>query len=163
MSQIVAESDPEIGAPAPPFSTRNQYGQTISLAELRGAPAVLIFYPYAFSSICTGELRGVRDHWQSFEGLGVRVLAISCDPMFALRAYAEAERLSFELLTDHWPHGAIAQAYGVFDVRRGCALRGTFLLDADGVLRWRLVNGIGEARDVDELLHVLPGLLVGSD
>ena len=118
---------------------------------------MLVFYPYAFSSICTGELRGVRDHWQQFSDLGVRVLAISCDPMFASRAYAEAEDLPFDLLTDHWPHGSIAQAYGVFDDERGCALRGTFLLDADGIVRWRVLNGIGEARDLDELLKALTG------
>lgn len=151
MSQTSAEFIPEVGEPAPPFTTRNQFGQTVSLAELRGTPAVLVFYPYAFSSICTGELRGMRDHWQRFSDLGVRVLAISCDPMFALRSYAEAEELPFDLITDHWPHGLIARAYGVFDDQRGCALRGTFLLDADGVVRWRVVNGIGEARDLDDL------------
>ena len=155
MSPTAADHLLQIGAPAPAFVTRNQFGQTISGAELQGAPVVLVFYPYAFSSICTGELRGVRDQWSRFEGLGVRVLAISCDPMFALRAYAEAEALPFDLLTDHWPHGSIARSYGVFDEQRGCALRGTFLLDADGILRWRVVNGIGEARDLDELLNAL--------
>ncbi|MFT4165697.1 MAG: peroxiredoxin [Microlunatus sp.] len=157
MSQTSPEPIPEVGAPAPLFSTRNQFGQPISLTESRGAPTVLIFYPYAFSSICTGELRGVRDHRQRLSDLGVRVLAISCDPMFALRAYAEAEELPFDLLTDHWPHGSIARAYGIFDDQRGCALRGTFLLDADGVVRWRVVNGIGQARDLDELLNALTG------
>ena len=157
MSQACSDAVPPLGAPAPDFSTRNQYGQTVSLTDLQGTSVVLVFYPFAFSSICTGELRGVRDQWSRFDRLGVRVLAISCDPMFALRAYSEAEELPFDLLTDHWPHGSIAQAYGVFDDRAGCALRGTFLIDADGVIRWRVVNGIGEARDLDELLDVLTG------
>jgi peroxiredoxin len=144
-----------IGAPAPDFSSRNQYGQTVSLSDLRGAPTVLVFYPWAFSSICTGELRDLRERWQRFDDLGARVVAISCDAMFTLRAYGDAEGLSFDLLTDHWPHGGIARAYGVFDEVAGCALRGSFLLDADGVVRWSVVNGIGEARDLEEHLAAL--------
>lgn len=143
------------GVPAPDFSTRNQHGQPVTPAEIRGAPALLIFYPWAFSSICTGELRELRDDWHRFDELGVRVLAVSCDTMFTLRAYADAERLPFDLLTDHWPHGAIARAYGVFDERAGCALRGSFLLDDEGLVRWRVVNGIGEARDLAEHLAAL--------
>jgi mycoredoxin-dependent peroxiredoxin len=146
-----------LGDHAPDFTTRNQYGQTVSLPQLRGAPAVLVFYPWAFSSICTGELGGLRDQWQRFDDLGARVLAISCDTIFTLRAYADAEGLAFDLLTDHWPHGEIAQAYGVFNPDTGCALRGSFLLDADGVVRWTVVNGIGEARDLEQHLTALTG------
>ena len=83
-----------------------------------------------------------------FDGAGARVVAVSCDAMFTLRAYAEAEGLPFDLLTDHWPHGGDRAAYGVFDELAGCALRGSFLLDADGVVRWSVRNGIGEARDI---------------
>jgi mycoredoxin-dependent peroxiredoxin len=115
-----------------------------------------VFYPWAFSSICTGELRSLREHWQRFDDRGVRVVAISCDAMFSLRAYADAEGLAFDLLTDHWPHGEIARAYGVFDDVAGCALRGSFLLDAAGVVRWSVVNGIGEPRDLEEHLAALP-------
>lgn len=158
MSQTTSSPVPDLGAPAPHFSTRNQYGQTVSLADLSGVPMVLLFYPFAFSSICTGELGGLRDQWSRFDELGVRVLAVSCDPMFGLRAYAEAERLPFDLLTDHWPHGSIAQAYGVFDAQAGCALRGTFLIDSEGVVQWSVVNGIGEARDLDELLAAVAAL-----
>jgi mycoredoxin-dependent peroxiredoxin len=75
--------------------------------------------------------------------------------MFTLRAYADAEQIGFDLLSDHWPHGAIANAYGVFDTEAGCALRGTFVLDADGVITWRTVNGIGEPRDLADVLDRL--------
>ncbi len=143
------------GQPAPDFSARNQHGQPVSLAALRGAPVVLLFYPWAFSSICRGELAGVRDSLDRFTAAGARVLAVSCDSMFTLRAYADAEGIGFDLLTDHWPHGAIASAYGVFDAHAGCALRATFVLDAEGVISWRTVNGIGEARDLAPLLDRL--------
>ena len=145
----------EVGDAAPDFATRNQHGETVALADLRGGPAVIIFYPWAFSGICRGELAAVRDDYEHFVSLGVRVLAVSCDAMFTLRAYAEAENIPFELVSDHWPHGAIARAYGIFDETAGCALRATFVLDAGGAITWQTVNGIGEARDLDDLVAAL--------
>jgi mycoredoxin-dependent peroxiredoxin len=144
-----------VGDPAPEFTARNQHGELVSLTALRGGPVVLIFYPWAFSSICRGELAAVRDDFDRFAAAGARVLAVSCDAMFSLRAYSDAEGISFDLLSDHWPHGSIARAYGVFDEQAGCALRGTFVLDADGTVTWRVVNGIGEPRDVAEVLASL--------
>jgi mycoredoxin-dependent peroxiredoxin len=143
------------GQPAPEFSTRNQHGEVISLGALGGSPAVLFFYPWAFSSICRGELAAVQESHGRFSAAGARVLAVSCDSMFTLRAYADAEEIGFDLLTDHWPHGTIASAYGVFDSDAGCALRATFVLDGEGVISWRTVNGIGEPRDLAPLLDRL--------
>ena len=121
-----------VGQPAPDFSARNQHGELVTAAALRGSTTVLFFYPWAFSSICRAELADIRDDHDRFSAVGARVLAVSCDAMFTLRAYADAEHIGFDLLTDHWPHGAIARAYGVFDEQAGCALRGSFVLDADG-------------------------------
>jgi len=145
-------SSPVVGSIAPPFTTRNQYGQEVTLAQLRGAPVVVVFYPWAFSGICTSELGALRDDLDQFDAVGARVVAISCDAMFSLRIFAEQENLGFDLLTDHWPHGAIAQSYGVFNEEAGCALRGTFVLNADGVVTWTLVNQIGEAREIARFL-----------
>jgi peroxiredoxin len=144
-----------VGQAAPNFTARNQHGELIGTASLRGAPAVLIFYPWAFSGICRTELATIRDHHDRFTAAGARVLAVSCDAMFTLRAYADAEEIGFDLLSDHWPHGAIARAYGVFDEQAGCALRGSFVLDANGMISWAVINGIGEPRD---LAHVLTQL-----
>ena len=144
-----------VGQPAPDFSTRNQHGESVSLADLRGAPAVIIFYPWAFSGICRGEMAALRDEHHRFSERGARVLGVSCDAMFSLRAYADAERLPFDLLTDHWPHGEIARLYGIFDEQAGCALRASFVLDAEGLISWRVVNGIGEAREIVDLLAAL--------
>jgi peroxiredoxin len=138
-----------VGAAAPDFTSRNQHGEQVRLADLRGRRTMLVFYPWAFSGICTSELAGLQARAGDLVSLGVRLLAISCDAMFTLRAYADAEGLPFELLTDHWPHGAIARAYGVFDSEAGCALRGSFVLDVDGVVRWSVVHAIGEPRDID--------------
>ena len=145
----------EVGQPAPDLRTRNQHGESVSLTDLRGAPAVIVFFPWAFSGICRGELAALRDDHDRFVELGARVLGVSCDAMFSLRAYADAEQLPFDLLTDHWPHGAIARSYGIFDEQAGCALRASFVLDAEGVITWRVVNGIGEAREMADLLAAL--------
>ena len=140
---------PAVGHAAPDFTLRDQLGQDVSLSSFAGETAVLVvFYPFAFSGICTGELCAIRDDLASFQADGVQVVAVSCDPMFSLRAYAQAEGYDFPLLSDFWPHGEVARAYGVFNEATGSSVRGSFLVDRDGVLRWSVVNGMGEARDL---------------
>ena len=137
----------EIGRPAPEFSLTDEHRQEIKLSDFRGEkPVLLVFYPFAFSGVCTGELCELRDDIAGFEADGVQVLAISCDPMHSLRAWAEQESYPFPLLSDFWPHGEVAKAYGVFFEPAGSATRGSFLVDKDGVLRWSVVNGMGDAR-----------------
>ncbi|GAB2573577.1 peroxiredoxin [Microlunatus antarcticus] len=140
-----------VGDRAPDFRTRNHHGETVTfheeLARAEG-PVLLVFYPWAFSGICTSELGALRAGHADLVAAGVRVLAVSCDAMFTLRAFAEAEDLPFDLLSDHWPHGAVAREYGVFDDGAGCALRGSFLVDPSGTIRWQVLNGIGEPRDI---------------
>ncbi|MBP2415852.1 peroxiredoxin [Microlunatus capsulatus] len=147
---------PQAGQTAPDFTARNQHGQEVTRASLLGAPAVLVFYPFAFSGICTSELCALRDDLAQFTAVDARVLAISCDPMFALRAFADAQGLTFDLLADHWPHGRIAQDYGVFDEEHGVARRGSFVLDAEGTVTWSVLTGLGEARSIAEHLQALP-------
>ena len=151
---------PEIGAPAPEFSLRDQHGQATGLADLaEGQRAVaLVFYPFAFSGICTGELCEIRDNLAAFTDRDVQVAAVSCDPAHSLRAYADAEGYDFPLLSDFWPHGEVARRYGVFHDGIGAAVRGTFLVDAAGVLRWSVVNGPGEARSLDAYREALAAL-----
>jgi mycoredoxin-dependent peroxiredoxin len=137
----------QVGAPAPEFALKDEHGQVIRLSDFRGEKHVaLVFYPFAFSGICTGELCELRDNLQVFEADNVQVLAVSCDPIFTLRAWSEAEKYAFPLLSDFWPHGDAAKAYGVFNESTGTSVRGTFLIDDQGILRWSVVNGMGEAR-----------------
>jgi peroxiredoxin len=154
----VTAAAPELGQAAPAFRSRNQHGQPVGLSDLLGNPAVLVFYPWAFSGICTSELGALRDGLVASPTLDARVLAVSCDPMFSLRAFADQERLTFDLLTDHWPHGGMARTYGVFDDELGVARRGSFVLDASGTVTWRTLNGIGEARDIAAHLAALTAL-----
>jgi peroxiredoxin len=144
-----------VGDIAPNFSARNQHGETVELAALRGAPVLLVFYPFAFTGICSGELAEVQRSLDAFRAADARVLAVSTDTMFTLRVFAEQEGIDFDLLSDHWPHGAIASSYGVFDADVGCAVRGSFLLDSEGVITWKVVNGLGEARDIEAHLEAI--------
>ena len=145
-----------VGDVAPDFTLKDQNGQDVTLSSFKGAKnVVVVFYPFAFSGICTGELQTLRKGKESFAAVGARVLAISCDAMFSLRAFADQQDLDFDLLTDHWPHGEIARSYGVFDEQAGCSLRGTFVLDANGLVRWSVLNGIGEPREIADLVAQL--------
>ena len=137
-----------VGDRAPVFTLPDTHGTPVLSGELRGTPVVLVFVPFAFTGMCTGELRELRDHIGEFDDVGVRLLVVSCDPMSALRAWAEQESFTFDLLSDFWPHGAAAEAYGVFDAVRGRAVRGSFLIDRAGVVRWTIVNPAGRARDL---------------
>lgn len=148
---------PRVGSAAPDFTAPNQYGEPVRLSDFRGrTDVVVVFYPYAFSRICTSELGALRDRPDLLRA--AEFLAVSCDPMFTLRAYAEAERLEFGLLSDFWPHGSIASRYGVFDAERGAAMRGTFVIDRAGVIRWSVVNPAGQARAVDDYARALASL-----
>jgi peroxiredoxin len=135
-----------VGDTAPEFSLPDQDRQVVSLAELRGAPVLVVFYPFAFSGICTGELCQLRDELATYTEAGVQVVAISTDPVFSLKAFRAQEGFEFSLLSDFWPHGATAQAYGVFNDKAGMALRGTFLVDAEGTVAFAEVNQPGDAR-----------------
>jgi mycoredoxin-dependent peroxiredoxin len=136
-----------VGDRAPEFSLPDQDKQVVSLSDLRGTPVLLVFYPFAFSGICTGELCQLRDELTTYTDAGVKVLAISTDPVFSLKAFKAQEKFDFPLLSDFWPHGATAQAYGVFNEKAGMAVRGTFLVDADGAISFAEVNQPGDARE----------------
>ena len=145
-----------LGGPAPDFTLRDQFGQDVTLSSYRGTKAVaLVFYPYAFSGVCTGEMAGIRDRLADFMTFDSEVLAISCDPMFALRAFADSDGLNFPLLSDFWPHGEVSRSYGVLNEETGAPLRSSYILDKQGLVRWAVHNATPEGRDLDEHLRHL--------
>jgi mycoredoxin-dependent peroxiredoxin len=149
-----------LGQPAPDFTLRDQFGQDVTLSSFRGAKAVaLVFYPYAFSGVCTSEMAGIRDRLEEFLTFDTEVLAISCDPVYALRAFADADGLNFPLLSDFWPHGEVTRAFNVFDEARGCPRRSSYALDKDGIVRWAVHNEGSQERDLGEHLAQLGGLV----
>jgi peroxiredoxin len=149
-----------LGGPAPDFTLRDQFGQDVTLSSFRGSKAVLIlFYPFAFSGVCTGEMTAVRDRLAEFLTFDTEVLAISCDPIYALRAFADHDGLNFPLLSDFWPHGEISRAYDVFDERTGSPRRSSYVVDREGMVRWALHNANPQGRDLDEHLRQLTALV----
>ena len=156
MAGSVTGAGLEIGGPAPDFTLRDQFGQDVTLSSFAGRKAVVIlFYPYAFSGVCTGELAGVRDRLDEFLTFDTEVLAISCDPVYSLRAFADAEGLNFPLLSDFWPHGEVSSRYEVFDEVKGRPRRSSYVIDRAGTLRWAVHNANPEGRDLDEHLAQL--------
>ncbi|GAA1301369.1 peroxiredoxin [Saccharothrix xinjiangensis] len=138
----------EVGALAPDFTLSDYDKQPVSLSSFRGTRHVLlVFYPFAFSGTCTGELCRVRDELAEYEREAVQVLGVSVDTPFSLKAWAKEQGYQFPLLSDFWPHGSVARSYGVFNEKSGMANRGTFLVDRSGVVRYAEVNGPGEPRD----------------
>lgn len=150
-----------IGDLAPDFTLPNQFGEQVTLSSFRGVkPVVVVFYPLSFSGICTGELCEIRDNFDHFERSGVELLAISVDSKFVQKMFAEREGYKFSVLADFWPHGKVAQDYGVFLDEHGIANRATFVIDKDGVLVAKFVTAVGQARSLDEYDKALAALNV---
>ena len=152
----------EVGSLAPEFTLPDADRAPVSLLDFRGKKAVLlVFYPFAFSGTCTGELTALRDDIDTFQNDQVQVLAISTDPAPALKAWSQEQQFTFPLLSDFWPHGAVTLAYGVLHEQGGMANRGTFLIGLDGVVTFAEVNGPGEARDQSAWKRAVEALPVG--
>ncbi|MEU1051830.1 peroxiredoxin [Streptomyces sp. NPDC005876] len=149
----------QVGDKAPGFELKDNHGATVRLSDFRGRKnVVLIFYPFAFTGVCTGELCEVRDNLPQFADRDTQVLAVSNDSIHTLRVFAEQEGLEYPLLSDFWPHGEVSRAYGVFDEGKGCAVRGTFVIDREGVVRWTVVNALPDARDLGAYVKALDTL-----
>jgi len=153
---------PPVGSSAPPFVLPDQHGRPVRLGELCAeAPVLLVFYPYAFSGVCTRELRDLERALPRLvdpAGRPAAVVAVSADAMFAQRVFADREGVTYPLLSDYWPHGEVARRYGVLDEERGCPRRATVLVDRAGVVRWTTVSSLAKERDVDDYVRALRAL-----
>jgi peroxiredoxin len=148
-----------LGQVAPDFELKDQTGTKVSLSSFKGKKnVVLVFIPFSFTGTCTGELCAIRDDISAFENDNVQVLAISCDSMHSQKIFAEQEGYKFPVLSDFWPHGAAATAYGVFNEDIGCAMRGTFIIDKAGIVRWSVVQGLGDARNTGDYKSAIAAL-----
>lgn len=138
----------EVGSEAPDFTLNDYNREKVTLSSFRGNKNVLlVFYPFAFSGVCTGELCQVRDELAEYQNDNVQILGVSVDSAFTLKAWSKQEGYEFPLLSDFWPHGEVAKAYGVFNEAAGMSNRGTFLIDKNGTVQFAEMNQPGEARD----------------
>jgi len=148
-----------VGELAPDFTLKNQFGEDVTLSSYRGKSNVaLVFFPLAFSGICTGELCELRDNIAAFKNHHVELIGISVDSHFAQRVFAEKENYDFQLLADFWPHGGVAQQYGVFIEDRGIATRATFVIGKDGNIVGEFVTSPGEARSLQAYTDIIDSL-----
>ena len=149
----------DVGDPAPDFELPDGDRTPVQLSSYRGEKNVIVvFYPLAFTGTCQGELCAIRDEIADFSSDDVQTLAISCDSTAVHAKWAAEQGYTFPLLADFWPHGAVATSYGVFDDKIGLALRGTFIIDKQGTVAYKVVNAIPDARDTDEYRRVLAAL-----
>jgi peroxiredoxin len=149
----------DVGDEAPDFELQDQERSPVRLSSFRGRKnVVVVFYPMSFTPTCQGELCAIRDSLPDFDSDDVQTLAISCDTSAVHKRWAEEEGYRFPILADFWPHGEVARAYGVLDEERGLALRGTFIVDKQGKVVYKVVNAIKSPRDLDEYRAVLAGL-----
>jgi peroxiredoxin len=138
----------DVGGRAPDFTLKDQNNQEIRLADFRDRKAVLlVFYPLAFTGTCQRELTEINANLDEYQNENVQVLTVSVDTVYSHKVWAEREGFEFPLLADFWPHGRVAQGYGVFNDAAGIANRGTFLIDRQGVVRFAEMVGPGESRD----------------
>jgi peroxiredoxin len=124
-----------VGDAAPRFELVNQHGETVGSADLLGAPALLVFFPMVLTPVCEEELAGLTARQARYDELGAHVVGLSVDHRYSLREAADRLGVGFDLLSDFWPHGAVARAFGAFDEVRGHARRSTFVLDGAGIVR----------------------------
>ena len=149
---------PEIGDIAPDFTLKETFDTSVTLSDYRGKKNVLLFFhPFSYTEICEGEICEIRDE-SKLERDDLEILNVACDAWPIRQSYKDHLKANGRFLADFWPHGATASAYGVFNADLGCALRGTFLVDAEGIIRWSVVNGLGEARSTDDYRAALAAL-----
>lgn len=144
-----------VGEKAPDFALSNQHGEQFQLSDNLGKPVVLVFYPFSFSGVCTGELCELRDNIKIFQDAKVELVGISVDSKYTQAAFAKAENYDFQLLADFWPHGEVCKQYGVFLDDKGFATRATFVIDADGVIVAKFVTAPGQPRNLAEYRSAL--------
>lgn len=145
-----------VGSPAPAFTLKDQDRNDVSLADFVGKKTLVVFIPFPFSSICEAELCSVRDNLGRLAELDANVVVITCNTIHVHKKWVEEQGFTFPVLSDYWPHGAVAQAYGCFDENVGAAKRATFVLDAAGVVRDVIATGaITEPREFESYTAAL--------
>jgi peroxiredoxin len=131
----------ETGSEAPEFDLQVEGSTRVRLADFRGRRNVLlVFHPFAWTPVCAEEARDLQENLPSFAASETDVVLVACDPAPSRQAWKEHLGLTYTLCSDFWPHGEAARAYGVFDESTGASVRGTFLIDKEGVVVWSLVN-----------------------
>lgn len=152
------------GVPAPDFSLPATTSKRLSLRALRGRPVVIVFYPADFSPTCSSQLNLYQEALEDFQAYGAELIAISTDGLWCHLVFAEERNLTFPLLSDFWPHGQTARAYGVFREQDGICERALFLVDGEGLIRWSYVSPmLNQIPGADLIYEALEALQAAPD
>ncbi|MDX2343992.1 MAG: redoxin domain-containing protein [Acidimicrobiia bacterium] len=144
------------GSPAPSFALLDQNKESVSLESLQGSKALVVFIPFPFTGICDDETCAIRDHLSKLNDMDAKVVIITVHAVPVAKKWADENGFNFPVLSDYWPHGEVAKAYGAFKEKVGAAHRYTFVLDADGIIR-EVINteALGIGREFDSYVEAL--------
>lgn len=157
-SSAAAPGLPPPGTAAPAFLLHSTPDQQVSLADLRGRPVILAFYPADWSPVCSDQMGLYNEILPEFGRFGAELMGISVDGVWCHAAFAEHRKLHFPLLSDFEPKGAVARSYGVYRPHEGTSERALFVIDRDGVIRWSYVSPVGINPGADGILAALAAL-----
>lgn len=146
------------GRRAPDFNLKSTPDQKVSLLDFSGRPVILAFYPADWSPVCGDQLALYNEVLPEFQRLDGELLGISVDGIWSHIAFAKDRRFRFPLLADFEPKGAVARAYGVYDVQTGATQRALFVIDRDGVIHWSYRSPVGINPGAEGILAALEGL-----
>ena len=147
-----------VGSPTPDLILPDGSGELVSLSNYRGRPVILVFYPADFSPVCGDQLVLYNEILPLFEAHNAQILGISVDNVWSHQAFADQRGIDFPILSDFQPKGAVARRYGVYDEARGVAQRALFLIDREGIIRWRHVSPPNVNPGADGILNALEDL-----
>jgi len=146
------------GTKAPDFSLNSTPDQKVSLRDLHGQPVVLVFYPADWSPVCTDQLSLYNEIMPGFKKFNAEILGISVDGIWSHLAFAKDRKLSFPLLADFEPKGAVSHKYGAFKRDVGESARALFVVDEKGTIRWSHLSPDGINPGADGILSALENL-----
>ena len=148
----------QAGTAAPDFTLKDQHGRAVTLGALRPRNVLLVFFPLAFTPICQGELGEIQHRLADYQNDDTAGLTLSVGPPPTHRIWAAEHGFEFPVLADFWPHGAVAQSYGVFNADAGYPNRGTFAVDSAGIVRFAEMKDPGVPRDRQDWRRALAAL-----
>ena len=146
------------GTEAPDFELRSTPDQRVSLAELRGKPVILVFYPEDWSPVCSDQLALYQQLLPEFQRFGAELVGVSVDGIWCHLAFAKDRNLHFPLLADFEPKGEVSRRYGVYRAEDGTSERALYVIGADGIVRWSYVSPVGVNPGADGILRALESL-----
>ena len=159
-------SNLKIGAAAPDFKSKayvnGQIKDNVSLKDFKGKWVCLFFYPLDFTFVCPTEIKSFAQHGDKFKELGCEVVGCSTDSAFSHKNWFERDlkEVKYPVLAD--TAHKISRDYGVLIEEEGISLRGTFLIDPNGELKWMTVNALNVGRSVEEVVRTLAALKTGG-